>query len=246
MNLAAHERIVREALGDGHTLSEDALAAIVAANKRSDLFQFSPERHFDNARDRTELGERWRGGLHAYLTRAVACCTPVGNEQRRLTNRGAALRAFGAASHALADFYAHTNWVELWAAQGVFDRLAPLLGNAWDDGDFPPELQSGYFSLRYGLVGCPRRGGRPSPPRGYAYCHAQLAKDDADRGHGAERTRPAGPTFHEVAVRLAVQATREAWQNLRMRVLARYGDDGGPGDLFAQLAWGRGASSPHR
>jgi hypothetical protein len=51
MNLKVHERILRDALGDGHTMSEQALGWIITANKLSDLYQFTPERHFDNVPD---------------------------------------------------------------------------------------------------------------------------------------------------------------------------------------------------
>jgi len=98
--------------------------------------------------------------------------------------------------------------------------------------------RSGYFSLRYGLGGCPTRDGRPGPPPGFAHCHAQLNKDAPHRGRGAERAAPGGPTYHELAVRLAVATTHDAWEALIRRLRATYGDERGE-RIHTTLAWGR-------
>jgi hypothetical protein len=137
----------------------------------------------------------------------------------------AALWAYGLATHALADFYAHTNWVELAVERGDEPAPAPLLAAAFAPGDLPERLYSGYFSLRYGLSGCPQRAGRPSPPPGYRACHAQLNKDAPDRGHGAEPATVGGETYHALAVRLAIATTRASWEALCSKLEAAYGDD---------------------
>lgn len=212
MILAVHERIVLEALGD--VLEPDALRVVIRANRRCDLHQLTPEYHFDSARDAKELCELWERGLHRWLMRAIiltAFTDRAGSASARLTGRRDARAAFGRATHAIADFYAHTNWVELAVAKGEEPSLAPLLGDRCDPERLPAGLQSGYFSLRYGLSGCPRGG----PPPGFAYCHATLNKDAPNRGHGAERPAPDGPTYHEMAVRLAIGSTRAAWEMLR-------------------------------
>jgi hypothetical protein len=212
MILAVHERIVRDALGD--VLEPEALRLVIRANRRSDLHQFAPEYHFDSARDAHELCELWERGLHRWLTRAInlsAFSLAAGSASTRLTGRRHALEAFGRATHAIADFYSHTNWIELAVAQGKELLLAPLLADRCEPERLPASLQSGYFSLRYGLSGCPRGG----PPPGFAYCHATLNKDAPNRGHGAERPAPDAPTYHEMAVRLAIASTRAAWEMLR-------------------------------
>jgi hypothetical protein len=242
MNLKVHERILRDALGDGHTMSEQALGWIITANKLSDLYQFTPERHFDNAPDRESICERWKNGLKLFLDRAVELSAPIGKERRMPGNRKGALKAFGAATHALADFYAHTNWVELGVAQKNTEVLAPLFGQTCQSSDFPMQLESGYFNLWYGIKGCPKDAGTFKPPRGYRYCHEQIAKDHPDKGHGAERIGIDGPTYHEVAVVLATRATDQLWKTLHDCIVTRYSTDvtGDIETFFMKLAWGEG------
>jgi hypothetical protein len=220
MLVRIHEQIVRAAFAD--ILAPAALKVVVTANRHSDLYQWAPERHFDNANDLATLGGLWRRGLHAYLARVVACAAPTGARGETLRNQRGALKALGMATHALADFYAHTNWIELLGPQA---GLAPLLDDAFPAAQLPSDLQSGYFSLRFGLRGCPSRAGVYMPPPGFRYCHAELNKDAPDRGHGAERVlpgTPAGPTYHEVAVRLATCSTRALWEALRRRLRTAY------------------------
>jgi hypothetical protein len=240
MNLNVHEKILRDALGDGDTMSEQALGWVITANKLSDLYQLTPERHFDNAPDRETICDRWKYGLKVFLDRAVELSAPMGRERQMLENRKGALKAFGAATHALADFYAHTNWVELSVAQKNLEALAPLFGETCQSSDFPTQLESGYFSLRYGICGCPKVAGELTPPKGYRYCHEQLAKDHPDKGHGAERISVDGPTYHEVAVLLATRATRQLWKALHDGIVGRYTDRTTDAEaLFVKLAWGQ-------
>jgi heterokaryon incompatibility protein Het-C len=217
MLVSVHVAIVRAALGD--TLAPGALNVVARANARCDLYQWEARRHFDNGRDVAALGALWRRGLRRYLTLAVERATPA-NERDEPRDRQGALRALGMASHALADFYAHTNWVELF---GPDAPQAPLLGEDWPSATLPADLASGYFSLRYGLRGCPMRDSKPAPPRGYPYCHETLNKDAPTRGHGADPISPGGPTCHAVAVRLAEDGTRALWQALRAEVTAAVG-----------------------
>jgi len=236
MILSVHERIVQLALAG--RLAPAALGVVVAANLRSDLHQLAAERHFDNGPDRAALCALWRRGAHAYLAHAAARCAPRDGDARRLADRRGALRAFGLAAHALADFYAHTNWVELAVARGEEPAPAPLLGDSLDPGDLPDDLRSGYFSLRHGLGGCPTRDGRPCAPPPFTWCHAQLNKDAPHRGRGAERPTPSGPTYHELAVGLAISTTRDAWRSLIERLCTAYGVERGE-RIHTTLAWGR-------
>ena len=212
MIVPIHVAIVRATLGE--TLAPSALGVVALANARCDLYQWAAERHFDSGRDVAALGALWRRGLRRYLTLAVERALPAdGRDGPR--DRLGALRALGMASHALADFYAHTNWVEL---HGADAPQAPLLGDKWPAEALPADLASGYFSLRYGMRGCPLRGGVPVPPAGYRFCHETLNKDMPTRGHGADPVAPNGPTCHAVAVRLAEDGTRALWQALRAEV----------------------------
>ena len=216
-----HEKIVRDALDDGRTLSAQALNWIITANKLSDLYQMSPERHFDNAPDRRTICDRWEHGLKLFLDRSIELAIPVNNANDRPRNRKGALQALGAAMHALADFYAHTNWVELQVAQGRFQALAPLLNERCHEHAFPAGLESGYFSLCYGVCGCPKKSGALKPPGGYRYCHEQLAKDHPEKGHGADRISFADVTYHELAVEQATRATRQMWETFHERIQER-------------------------
>jgi hypothetical protein len=219
MNLSAHEKIVRDALGGEKMMSSQALSRVIAANKLCDLHQFAPERHFDNAPNRSMICDRWEKGLKVYLDRAIELGAPLDEKKRTPKNRKGALSAFGAATHALADFYAHTNWVELGVERGDYETLAPLWNDTCHVSDFPDELQSGYFNLRHGLSGCPRSG----PPAGYRYCHERLAKDYPDKGHGADYIQTPGMTHYELAMSLATRATVQLWEVLHRRIVARYG-----------------------
>jgi hypothetical protein len=236
MIVSVHEDIVRDALGGGHSMSARALGRVIIANKLSDLYQLSPERHFDNAPDRRTLCDRWEHGLKRFLDLAVERGVPEQNAGNVPRNRKGALHALGAATHALADFYAHTNWTELHVAQGQVQTLAPLLGETCDEDRFPTELQSGYFSLRYGLCGCPKKRGELKPPVGYRYCHEQIAKDHPQKGHGGERVN--GTTYHQLAVEQATRATHQLWdvwcQRIRDRcTLMAVNAEG----VLAQLCW---------
>jgi hypothetical protein len=211
MILAVHERIVREAVGDA--LGPRSLRLVIRANRRSDLHQLSPEYHFDSAPDARMLCALWQRGLHRWLTHATilsAFSVQADSATARRASQRDALADFGRATHALADFYSHTNWIELATSKGETPVPAPLLGDTCAPQTLPAGLQSGYFSLRHGLSGCPRGG----PPPGFAYCHAGLNKDAPNRGHGAERPTPGGPTYHELAVQLAIASTRAAWARL--------------------------------
>lgn len=219
MIISVHIGITRAALGG--VLSPAALGVVERANARCDVFQWQSERHFDNGRDVEALGDLWRRGLRHYLTLAVKRAAPqVGRDTPR--DRRGALRAFGMASHALADFYAHTNWVELYGADAP---PAPVLGGEWPAEIMPAGLASGYFSLRYGLRGCPKRGGVCVPPSGYRFCHETLNKDAPMRGHGADLIAPGGPTYHAIAVRLAGASTCALWETLRAEVAAVVGEE---------------------
>ena len=82
MNLKVHEQIIRDALDNGNTMSSQALGWVITANKLSDLHQFAPERHFDNAPNREMICERWRQGLKVFMDRAIELSAPTGEARR--------------------------------------------------------------------------------------------------------------------------------------------------------------------
>ncbi len=229
MNVKTHERIVRDALIG--RMSAEALNWVVVANLRCDLYQLSPERHFDSAPDRETLGRLWRMGLRRFYLRALDLMKPPAFDA---SQRKPALQYFGRASHALADFYAHTNWVEIQVAAGDMDALAPLLETPFDPQNYPEELQSGYYSLRYGIKGCPNVQGSYLPPAPFRFCHETIAKDHADKGHGADLATPAGPSYYELAVNMAVRSTAELWE----RFCEQVEEQAGSLSTVEVLAWG--------
>ena len=207
-----------------------ALRLITVANLACDLCQLSPQWHFDSASDPGALLELWNRGCRRAIGKTLEYCRPI---RGRPSHPCLALEAFGTATHAIADFYAHTSWIELYLAgsSATAIPLAPLFALECSVEQFPSSIQSGYFHLRHGIHGCPRSGGRYHPPSGFEYAHAELAKDFPDKGHGAELVPLGNHTYFDVAMRLATAATVEAWQRLP-ELLA---DDYGPiaNDLLA-------------
>ena len=238
MDKTRHIQILQHALGDGKQLEPKALAWVTSANVASDLDQLSSERHFDNIDNRQKLCTLWQKGFNAYMEKALALSAPKGGPSIVPKNRKGALSAFGQASHAMADFYAHSNWVELNLALGDTEKLAPLFGPECRPQDFPESLQSGYYNIIYGPKGCSHQDGVFQPPDGFNHCHETLNKDRPDKGHGAELSAPGGPTYHEIAMHLAVLATQKLWQTFQERLVSRYGHDTGE-KLFSALAWGK-------
>jgi hypothetical protein len=206
-------------------MSADALDWIVRANMDSDLYQFSAEKHFDNAANPEALANRWEKGLHTYFTQALAAAAADNFKRKR------SLQAFGKASHALADFYAHTDWIEMYAAHGEADKLAPFTGSAFPTHLLPPELSSGFFNLRYGLDGCPGKSGSYHPPHPYHHCHAVIAKDYPDKDHGAELA-PDGRKYFEIAISSATRATRILWEEFQACLTDKYSPE-----TYHKLAW---------
>jgi hypothetical protein len=223
-----HESITRAALVGGDTIASDALDLIVKANRRSDWNQWEEARHYDNARDPAEICQRWASGVNRWYEDAIKEIAPADREKRRLKNRDEALELLGKILHAVQDFYSHSNYVEL-------SLPAPQPGfllAACNPPDLPRDLQTGYFSVRHGLDGCPSDG----PPAGFRYCHSTLNKD-----------KPGTPNY-AVARSFATTATKLAWDELRRRVIAAYGRDQstGPECLFMKLAWGGDHSCQRR
>jgi len=101
---AYHISITRDALGK--SLHPEDLARVIRANLGQDRgpgLLFHPEYHFDNAD--FQAGERYVAEQRQLAVAAVV--------QER--DREAAWAAFGRLLHARQDFYAHTNWIPLWA-----------------------------------------------------------------------------------------------------------------------------------
>ena len=134
-----HVQILQQALGD--VFSPAALAKIIAANVNQDRISAQlghDEYHFDN-----NAFEK----SHAYI-----------EEQRGLVNsslRGrdapSAWSAFGRLTHTVQDFYAHSNYIDLWLARHTNgSRPAPYSVNPVEPGIIDSDvLRSGkiYYPL---------------------------------------------------------------------------------------------------
>jgi hypothetical protein len=138
-----------------------------------------PEWHFDSAKDPTQICDRWRAGPRQLLDDTARFAVeafrrdikdPPG-EDRVSHWRQAALVNFGEYLHAIQDFYAHSNWIELAVVQGKPLGLAPILDGC-DVSKLPPDLVSGYFDPTTPPDFCgPPNAPRPPAGSGFRYCH---------------------------------------------------------------------------
>jgi hypothetical protein len=223
-----HTYILHAAFDRAGTMTSQTVDALVGLNADVDWHQFTPEYHFDSAGDPSAICDRVTAGLSTDMSAAIAALHPEGDAYQYVRDRPVALATFAAVTHEIEDFYSHSNWIELaYAADSTIDLppQAPLLNELFGcaPDDFPPALQTGYFNLAYGTDGCPSSGSPPADFGGW-YCHEALAKDHPDSGHGADVVPGHGFTYHQVAVLLATQATRAAWDVLHDLFVAEYGD----------------------
>jgi hypothetical protein len=236
-DLDSHEAILRAALTTA--MSGDALDEVtnygiavpssgepelsnLALAPGASLHGLTFEQLWDNAPDATAICGRL-ATVTAVLKYALDQAAPKGTAYKELTDGKKARRAFGLAAVLLSNFYAHSNWVELAADQGIMPVPAQLAGNC-GPGSLPAKLQTGYFNAASGPDGCPKTGATPKPPAPYSYCFSQLSKDSGDSGHGAQRaTKLAGqPTYHDLAQQLAIDATKQLFTGLHNTIVQTY------------------------
>jgi hypothetical protein len=182
-----HARITRRALGD--KFSPRALAVILNSNVRLDALhnQFGhDEFHFDN--NAFEASRAYIEAQRALILPALGC-----------GDAHAAWEAFGRLTHTAQDFYAHSNYVDLWLAcqpNGMVPAATEI--DPLDDSLVEnPSLRSGkmYFPLGFlSFVPGLKRWVVPRMPRD---SHAWMNLDSEARG----------PMF-EYAFHAAVKRTR--------------------------------------
>ncbi len=137
-----HIQLLTETLGS--SFAPQALEQIIAANLGQDALRYQlgafPHFHFDNnqiARSLAYVDEE-----HALIGKLASPATATGSPG--IGDPGAAQRAaFGRLTHAVHDFYAHSNYVDLWLeanAATQINGLEPALLNH-------PRLYSGSFLL---------------------------------------------------------------------------------------------------
>ena len=240
--LPIHQGVLVQAVNG--QMEPSALNTAIHGNKESDFHQMAGERHFDSAQNPRDICDEWGKGFQRFLTDAVKKAAPTGAWKDELDDRDGALFSFGAASHALQDFYSHTNWVEYYVSRPGWDGglppVAPLAGVSCDASALPAELNSGYasviwFAAQFGHSWCPPTG----TPDGFEHCHDDLSKDDPHKDHGAQPLPNDAMTYHEAAVKLAIVSTKEAWGELRRRIVAAYDNADTDGEcVYRKLAWG--------
>lgn len=208
--LGPHGQILQSTIGqriDAGTLT-DVVGSLVSGqgNLGSDQHQFDTYRHFDNAPDRQAVCARaaaaW-GRFYAELRDSVQPQNAPDYDQ--VGGISGARSAFGALTHALQDFYAHSNWVELYVAAGQPPPIAAALFPNCTPASLPAGLQTGYFDLIHGLGGCPTSPLNDAwfPPAGFGFCHETLNKDSDQTRHGRELVPGTTTTYHALAAQLA-------------------------------------------
>lgn len=216
----SHERIVRDALAPNGV---DPLAMAQILNGPppgggaigSDAFPGDTFRHLDNATSPADICARAQQAWNVFSPSLLDGAQPAGPRYTVLANGPAARSAFGGLAHAVADFYSHSNWVDLNIAAGQPDTPGPQLFPTCDPASMPAELHTGFFSLIYGPGGCPIGG----PPPGYQDCHSTLNKDGPYTSRG--RTPVPGTTMNEydLTAQLAIQATAQLYEQIRGMVV---------------------------
>jgi hypothetical protein len=150
MDARYHVQITRQALAG--RFGEAAMQAIVRANLGQDRLATlvgHPEIHFDDSA--FALGEAYIAGQRRQAVAALA----------ERDDRPAALAAFGRLLHGRQDFYAHSNWVQLWVDNhGGIAQCSPDHVEICVDPLIVPQLISGVGSVRdFILVRLPLLGG---------------------------------------------------------------------------------------
>ena len=177
-----HIPAFRAQLGD--RFSTEAVEWVVKGLDESDYLpgQLRPEWHFDSANDAAAICDRWSKGPKALLDASALAAVDAfrrvpgkPDDPAQITKkREEALRAYGQYLHAIQDFYAHTNWIELHVAAGQRPDLAPI-GDGCDAStlqSLAPGLRSGYFDADTPPDFCgPRTAARPPVTSGSTICH---------------------------------------------------------------------------
>ncbi|WP_437337935.1 hypothetical protein [Sorangium sp. So ce394] len=232
-----HEEITHTALS---FLKPAVLTALKVGNVSTDVaFHFSNAAHFDDCN--FSGGAAFVAASQAEAVRALGPGIPL------LDGDARAMLAFGRSLHAVQDFYAHTNWVELGGdvlvdeSLTAFPALAPYsaipsTGFIVVQGDKPkraavtrdaraPYPKYAIVTVRverkkaYGLVSgtVEYEQGDYCPPP-VAMTHDELSKDKTSL---TDRTAQ-----HLAAKSLAVQQTRHEWCRLNQLAHDAWGDAG--------------------
>ncbi len=175
MELQYHEIITRDALGE--FFAEAALREIIAANFRQDSpanLIGKPYLHFDNDKIAESL---------AYIDGQLARLVGAAGDDAEI--RRVQWDAFGRLCHTAQDFYAHSNYVDLWLAEnGGTENVAPAEIDGVDEKFLAhPALRTGSFHLLrdivYYIPGIRTLARRIHIPQ---FSHEMMHLDDPTRG----------------------------------------------------------------
>lgn len=215
-----HDRIVHDALAPDNV---DALAMAQILNGPppgggavgSDAFPSDTFRHLDSAASPADICARAQGAWNVFSPSLFNGAQPAGPGYTSLANGPAARSAFGGLAHAVADFYSHSNWVDVNIAAGQPNTPGPQLFPTCDPASMPADVHTGFFSLIYGPGGCPLGG----PPPGYQECHSTLNKDSSFTSRGQTPVPGTDMNEYDLAAQLATQATAQLYDQIRGMVV---------------------------
>jgi len=222
-----HERVTRDGLPPSEV--DDAAYRQIfvgpppgAGLAGSEAFQLPDFRHFDNAKNPADICARAQDAWNFFIPLIVGGSRPNGTE---LADGPQARAAFGGLLHAVQDFYAHSNWVELNVTAGQPERSAPQLYPTCDPAALPAGLYTGFYDLGFVTSGgCPPGG----PPPGFAQCHTTLNKDDNNNPtmspEGLVRVPGTNMNYFELAMLLATRKTTDVYHQVRGLVASSNGE----------------------
>lgn len=225
--LGPHTQILQQSIGatiDMTTFS-DVLGSLLtgSGNLGSDQHQLDMYRHFDSAPSPQAVCDRANSAWSAFYAAIRDDIQPQNApEYDQIAGVSAARGAFGALTHALQDFYAHSNWVDLYVAAGQQPPQATALFPTCSAASLPANLQTGYFDLAYGVTGCPYSAISNAwiPPTGFAYCHETLNKDSNQTLHGQDLVPGTTTTYHALAAQLAAAHTTALYNTVVSQLTA--------------------------
>ena len=239
-----HEQITKAALSGTLWDRHPSLSIVIIANQNQDnpiTGQAKNEYHFDNCKFKESLD-------YIIAQRKLA----IANAQN---NPLESVRAFGRLLHAVQDFYAHSNWIELKASQirgfapASAAQAADKIGQ-WDgfmtgkptadvlaaaatyNPTQPNGLVSGTWFLPLGAsVNCPT-----NTPR-HGLLRAGLNKDTAGNPADKAFKKGYGVSGHEVAKELARRETIAEWLRLEEAIFDKYGWPTSGEEMIDNLTW---------